>query len=95
VLPDGQDTIVIASNYGRPHHPSWYHNLRADPHATIVVDGVRRDVVAHELHGAERDRDFRRGEKMFPGFTRYRGWASNRTIPVLRLRVTTTGEART
>jgi deazaflavin-dependent oxidoreductase (nitroreductase family) len=85
-LPDGQEIIVIASNYGRAHHPSWYHNLRADPHATIAVDGVRREVVAHELHGAERDRDYRRGEEIFPGFTHYRHWTPNRTIPVLRLR---------
>ncbi len=85
-LPDGDDVIVIASNYGRPHNPSWYHNLRADPHASVVVDGVRREVVAHELQGAERDRDFRRLEELFPGFRRYSGWASHRTIPVLRLR---------
>lgn len=85
-LPDGQETIVIASNYGRRRNPSWYYNLRADPQATIVVDGVSREVVAHELQGAERDRDYRRGEEVFPGFTRYRRWASNRTIPVLRLR---------
>ena len=22
-LPDGQDVILIASNFGRPRHPSW------------------------------------------------------------------------
>lgn len=85
-LPDGPDTIVIASNYGRSRHPSWYYNLRADPHATIVVDGVSREVTAYELRGAERDRDYLRGEEMFPGFSRYGRWAANRTIPVLRLR---------
>lgn len=85
-LPDGEDTIVIASNFGRRHNPGWYFNLRADPHATIVVDGLSFEVVARELQGAERDRDYQRGEEMFPGFTRYRGWASNRAIPVLRLR---------
>jgi deazaflavin-dependent oxidoreductase (nitroreductase family) len=85
-LPDGPETIVIASNYGRPHHPAWYHNLKADPHATIVVDGVSSEVVAHELQGSERDRDYHRAEEMFPGFTRYGRWASHRTIPVLRLR---------
>lgn len=85
-LPDGPDTIVIASNYGRPRNPSWYYNLRADPHATIVVDGVSREVVAHEVRGAERELEYRRGEELFPGFTRYGRWASNRTIPVLRLR---------
>ena len=39
-LREGEDMIVIASNFGRPHNPAWYHNLRAHPNATIVVDGV-------------------------------------------------------
>jgi deazaflavin-dependent oxidoreductase (nitroreductase family) len=84
-LRDGEDAILIASNFGRPRNPAWYHNLRADPHATIVVGGVRREVVARELEGAERERDYRRGEEIFPGFSHYRRWAGNREIPVLRL----------
>ena len=84
-LRDGESTIVIASNYGRPRNPSWYYNLRANPRATIVVDGITRDVVARELSGSERARCYQRGEDVFPGFTNYRRWASNRQIPVLRL----------
>ena len=37
--------LLIASNFGRPRHPGWYHNLRADPRATVVTSGVRREVV--------------------------------------------------
>jgi deazaflavin-dependent oxidoreductase (nitroreductase family) len=84
-LPDGEDTIVIASNFGRPHNPAWYYNLRANPNATIVVDGVRREVVARELSGSDRESGYRRGEEIFPGFTHYRRWATDRQIPVLRL----------
>ena len=84
-LPDGDDIIVIASNFGRPRNPSWYHNLHANPHATITLGGVTREVVARELDGPERERDFRRGEEIYPGFAHYRRWASNRRIPVLRL----------
>jgi deazaflavin-dependent oxidoreductase (nitroreductase family) len=88
-LRDGDDAILIASNFGRRRHPSWYYNLRADPRATIVVGGVSREVVAHELEGAERERGYRRGEEIFPGFARYRRWAPNREIPVFRLREVT------
>lgn len=84
-VPDGDDTILIASNFGRRSNPAWYHNLRADPRATIVLDGVARDVAARELTGEERERCYRRGEEIYPGFTHYRRWASNREIPVLRL----------
>ena len=83
-LRDGEDMILIASNFGRARNPAWYYNLRADPCATIVVDGVAREVVADELDGAERERAYERGEEIYPGFTRYRRWAANRRIPVLR-----------
>ena len=85
-LPDGEETILIASNFGRPHNPSWYHNLRANPQATIVVDGVSRKVVAQELNGPQRERDYRLGEEIYPGFTHYGRWAGTRQIPVLRLK---------
>ena len=87
VLPlvDGDATIVIASNFGRSRHPSWYHNLRAHPQATITQGGSPRDVIARELTGGERDQAYRRGEDVYPGFTHYRRWASQRQIPVLAL----------
>jgi len=84
-LPYGEDTIVIASNFGRSHNPAWYYNLRANPNATILVDGIRREVLARELSGSDRERDYQRGEEIFPAFTHYRRWATNRQIPVLRL----------
>jgi deazaflavin-dependent oxidoreductase (nitroreductase family) len=84
-LPEGRDMLIIASNFGRPRNPSWYHNLRANPRATITAAGVTRQVVAHELHGTEREQGYRRGEEIFPGFTHYRRWAAHRLIPVFRL----------
>jgi deazaflavin-dependent oxidoreductase (nitroreductase family) len=92
-LPDGQDVVLIASNFGRPRHPSWYHNLRADPHATIVTAGVRRELVARELNGADRDRWYARAEELFPPFTYYPRWAGEREIPVLRLQASGTAHA--
>ena len=83
-VSDGEDAILIASNFGRARNPAWYHNLRANPRATIVTRGVSREVVAHELDGAARERGYRRGEEIFPGFEHYRRWATRR-IPVLRL----------
>jgi deazaflavin-dependent oxidoreductase (nitroreductase family) len=84
-LRDGPDMILIASNFGRPHNPAWYHNLRANPHATIVSEGISREVVARELSGADREHGYRQGEQIFPAFTHYRHWAADRQIPVLRL----------
>jgi deazaflavin-dependent oxidoreductase (nitroreductase family) len=84
-LPDGDEMIIIASNFGRRRNPAWYHNLRANPRATVVYDGVTRDMEARELSGDERERDYARGEEIYPGFVYYKRWAQNREIPVLRL----------
>jgi hypothetical protein len=36
-VPDGDNLVVVASKGGNPKHPSWYHNLRANPDVTIQV----------------------------------------------------------
>jgi deazaflavin-dependent oxidoreductase (nitroreductase family) len=84
-LPDGSGLIVIASNFGRPRHPSWYHNLRANPRATVTFEGITRAVEARELTGRERAEAYARGEEIYPGFTNYPGWSGRREIPVLML----------
>ena len=45
---------MVASNAGARHPPAWYLNLRADPHAHIVVVGRSVDVRAQEATGQER-----------------------------------------
>lgn len=82
---DGERVVVIASNYGQPHHPAWYHNLRAHPWASVTVEGVTREVEAHELTGEEAERYFQRAAEMYPGFVHYRRWAAGRRIPVVSL----------
>jgi deazaflavin-dependent oxidoreductase (nitroreductase family) len=84
-LPTGERMVLVASNFGRRRNPSWYHNLRANPRATIMFGGIRREVVARELSGPERERGYRLAEEMFPAFTHYRRWAAVRRIPVLCL----------
>jgi deazaflavin-dependent oxidoreductase (nitroreductase family) len=84
-LPEGDRLVVIASNYGQRRNPAWYHNLRANPRATIAFEGVTREVVARELEGAERERFYERGIEIYPGWTTYRKRAAHRRIPVLEL----------
>jgi len=76
-LPTGERMVLVASNFGRRRNP--------DPSATIVFGGTRREVVARELSGPERERGYRLAEEMFPAFTHYRRWAAGRRIPVLCL----------
>jgi deazaflavin-dependent oxidoreductase (nitroreductase family) len=85
-LPDDDRMVIIASNYGQHRNPSWYYNLRANPRATITFEGVTREVVARELDGEEREREYRRGIDIYPGWTQYRARAAHRRIPVIELR---------
>ena len=84
-LPEGDNLILVASNFGRPNNPSWYYNLRANPRATIVFNRIRREMSARELSGAERERGYRRAEEIHPAFNQYGRWAGNRRIPVVLL----------
>ena len=84
-IPDGDRMVVIASNFGQRHHPAWYHNLRALPFATVAGDGPAVAMRARELAGDERERYFAAGVAVNPGWTRYRGRAGRRQIPVVML----------
>ena len=84
-IPDGDRTALIASNYGQRHHPGWYHNLRANPRASISVEGVSTDVLAYEAEGEERERLWRQALEVYPGWVGYERRASNRRIPIMVL----------
>jgi deazaflavin-dependent oxidoreductase (nitroreductase family) len=83
--PDGDNLVVIASNWGQRNAPGWYHNLRAHPTATVTVDGVPRRVQAREAIGDERDRLWQRDLEIYPARAAYERRASNRRIPVVVL----------
>jgi deazaflavin-dependent oxidoreductase (nitroreductase family) len=84
-LPSADGLAVIASNYGQPHHPAWYHNLRANPDGQVTVDGVTRAFRATEADGEARARIWQEGLKVYPGWTEYERRAPNRQIAVFVL----------
>jgi deazaflavin-dependent oxidoreductase (nitroreductase family) len=84
-IPFEGSVAVIASNFGQRSHPSWYHNLRANPEAQVVVGGVRRGVRAVEAQGERRDRIWQAGLRIYPGFGQYERRASHRDICVFVL----------
>jgi deazaflavin-dependent oxidoreductase (nitroreductase family) len=85
-LPTSAGLAVIASNFGRPRQPGWYHNLRADPGATVTVRGIVTRVHAAEATGRMRDQVWRSGLEVFPGWAAYQQRAGGREIAVFLLR---------
>lgn len=85
-LPDGGRMVVIASNYGQAHHPSWYRNLCANPCASMTVaGGADQSVLAHEVEGDERERLWRLALEFFRGWAEYEKRVTGRRIPVMVL----------
>jgi deazaflavin-dependent oxidoreductase (nitroreductase family) len=76
--PDG--VAVVASNYGAAEHPGWYYNLKANPSATVTLEGDTWDATARLATHAERDEIWARGLEIFPGLARERAWAGDRQI---------------
>src|SRR5262245_59814830 len=84
-IVDGSAVIVIGTNYGQRPFPAWARNLRANPRATIEVDGVERDVRAREVvEEVEREACWGKGAAIYPGFAQYRKRVM-REIPIFRL----------
>ncbi len=84
-LEDGERVVLIASFFGRPHHPAWYHNLRAHPEATLSMGRRECAYTARELAGEEREGYWRQAIALYPGYAAYERRAGGRRIPVLLL----------
>ena len=81
---DGDRIVVIASFAGAPTNPSWYHNLVANPEATVELGSERFRVRAAVTAGEERQRLFTRQAGQMPIFADYQK-KTTRQIPVLVL----------
>lgn len=85
---DGDDVILVASSFGRDKHPAWYHNLKANPEATLESAGGSGRYVAAEVQDeGERARLFGLVDQLYPGYADYRerAGAVGRRIPIMRL----------
>jgi deazaflavin-dependent oxidoreductase (nitroreductase family) len=89
-LSDGGRYVVFASKAGAPTNPDWYHNLKANPDATIEVGTDRLDVVAGEATGEERERLYRTQAERVARFAEYQK-QTERMIPVIVLTPTNSG----
>jgi deazaflavin-dependent oxidoreductase (nitroreductase family) len=83
-LAVGDNYAVFATNSGYANHPGWYHNLRAQPSATVEVRTSTVDVTAREAEQEERDAIWSRQIEVAPAFAELQAMTS-RLIPVMVL----------
>lgn len=80
---DGDNVILVASNYGRPNNPAWYHNVKANPDIRLEARGREGRYVAYEATGGDRDRLWSVATQWTPPLTKYQAMTRNRAIPVM------------
>lgn len=82
--PDGLG--LIASNFGGTKHPAWYHNLKANPEATVSIGRDTWRATARLATPAERDEIWAKGLAIYPGWSKYEVRAGDRHIEAFILR---------
>jgi deazaflavin-dependent oxidoreductase (nitroreductase family) len=82
----GESFAVFATKAGAPTNPDWYHNLVANPRATIEVGTETIEVSARVARGQEREQIWTRQQQRYPNFADYeQQTAGAREIPVIIL----------
>jgi deazaflavin-dependent oxidoreductase (nitroreductase family) len=84
-IPDGDDIILVASNWGQAHHPGWSANLIANPRAHVRIKGKETAVTAQLTQGEERERCWGLALRVWPGYATYQKTAGDRKIRVFLL----------
>ena len=83
-LEQGDDFVIVASKGGHPKHPSWFHNLRANPETRIQVGPRRIPVTARVATDAEHARLWPKVVDLYSGYADYQK-RTDRKIPLVIL----------
>ncbi len=81
---DGDSVAVFASKAGAPTNPDWYHNLLANPHASVELGAENFPVEARFATPEEREPIWEKQKAAYPGFADYER-QTTRVIPVVIL----------
>jgi deazaflavin-dependent oxidoreductase (nitroreductase family) len=79
-IPHRDGLGLIASNFGGAKHPAWYHNLKANPEATVTVGRDTWHAMARLATPRERDEIWAKGVEIYPGWRKYEARAGERHI---------------
>ena len=77
--------FLIGSNWGKDQNAAWFHNLMAQPLATIEVRGLKIPIEASQAHGADYDRLWRYATQHHPPYLHYMEM-TDRHIPIIILK---------
>jgi deazaflavin-dependent oxidoreductase (nitroreductase family) len=75
---------IVASMGGAPKNPTWYYNVKSEPHVELQDGTVKRDYMAREVTGEEKATWWERAVAAYPDYADYQK-RTDRKIPVFVL----------
>jgi len=85
-VPDGEDYLVVGSNWGRAQHPTWSVNFMASSRATVRHRGSIFTASLRSLDGPERERAWARILDYWPNYAIALDHAGGREFRLFALR---------
>jgi F420H(2)-dependent quinone reductase len=80
-LPVDDLFVLVASNGGAQHHPTWWFNLQANPEALVQIGPVRGRVRFRPASPEEHSRFWPLLLQVYPGYAEYQA-KTDRKIPL-------------
>jgi F420H(2)-dependent quinone reductase len=81
---DGDNYLVVGSNWGKDNHPGWFFNLKSRPDTTIQIGNRVIQVHSYEVDGDEYERLWKFVTAQNNFYVNYQAH-TNRNIPIVIL----------
>ncbi|WP_227999701.1 nitroreductase family deazaflavin-dependent oxidoreductase [Nocardia australiensis] len=85
-VPDGENFLVLGSNWGGETHPVWSANLRAASTATVRTRNEYVEVTVTEVTGVDRKRAWDLAVEFWPGYQMEYELSGRRRFRIFELR---------
>ena len=83
-MPEGEQLLLVGSNWGRDRPPAWYFNLKAYPAVKVWFRGYCGMMNAREITGDQRDKLWSKLVAYNPQYAHYQHQCS-RLLPIMKL----------
>ena len=83
-LRDNDRIAIVASNGGKDKEPSWWTNLKINPHGQVQIKGEKKKMIAKKASEEEQANLWPLLTRMYPSYNEYQK-KTKREIPVIIL----------
>ncbi len=84
-LQEGENYILIATNFGQRENPGWYYNILAHPEIEVTFNGDTSRYLGAEVMGLDWQAYWEMAVAHYPGYSKYQHRAAGRKIPIIIL----------